>query len=36
MGDDTWSNDCYNSSVSIRLAWQFGEENIKTHKKRRR
>jgi hypothetical protein len=36
MGDETWSNDCYNSSVSIRLAWQFGEENIKTHKKRRR
>lgn len=40
MGDETWSNDCYNSSVTMRLIWQFGEENTrnkyKKYKKGRR
>ncbi len=40
MGDKTWSNDCYNSSITMRLIWQFGDENTHTkykkHKKRRR
>lgn len=33
MGDKTWSNDCYNSSVCLRLAWQFGEEYGKSYRK---
>ncbi len=40
MGEKTWSNDCYNSSVTMRLIWQFGDENTRTkykkHKKKRR
>lgn len=28
----TWSNNCYNSSLSFRLIWQFGDERF--HKKR--
>lgn len=33
MGDNTWSNNCYNSSVSMRLLWQFGEENRRRHRR---
>jgi len=37
MGDKTWSNDCYNSSITMRLIWQFGEENTRTkYKKNKR
>ncbi len=40
MGDKIWSNNCYNSSVTLRLAWQFGEQYgkpySKSHNKRKR
>ena len=36
MAGETWSNDCYNSSVSMRLLWQFGDEDSRPHRKRRR
>lgn len=36
MADRTWSNDCFNSSVTLRLLWQFGEEEKTHHKYRKR
>ena len=36
MADRTWSNDCFNSSVTLRLLWQFGEEEKVHHKYRKR
>ena len=30
---DTWTNDCYNSSIMIRLMYVFGSENNKTHRR---
>lgn len=31
-----WSNDCYNSSLTFRLIWQFGDEDTYSHHKKRR
>lgn len=30
--DETWTRDCYNSSVMMRLQWQFGEGDYRTNK----
>lgn len=34
--NESWSNDCYNASVAIRLLWQFGEEENKKMRRKRR
>lgn len=37
--ENTWTRDCYNSSLSFRLLWQFGEDETKsynTHYKKKR
>lgn len=31
-----WSNDCYNSSLSFRLLWQFGDDETYSHHKKKR
>lgn len=39
-GDQQWANNCYNSSLTFRLLWEFGHEDKPSHynrnKKRRR
>lgn len=32
----TWSNKCYNSSLSFRLLWLFGDDDAYSHSKKRR
>lgn len=34
--ENTWYNDCYNSSLMFRLLWLFGDDGSYSHKKKRR
>ena len=35
-GDRSWSNDCYNSAVTFRLIWEFGDDGNRRSRYRHR